>query len=57
MEVYICNWNLFFTAYEYMPDSEIGIMTGPSGSEEDLLAEKVINLTKGILFINYFKTY
>lgn len=28
-------------AYEYVPDSEIGIMTGPSGSEEDLLAEKV----------------
>lgn len=29
-------------AYEYQPDSEIGIMTGQSGSEEDLLADKVI---------------
>lgn len=32
-----------FAAYEYVPDSEIGIMTGQSGSEEDLL-DKVLHL-------------
>lgn len=31
----------YFTAYEYVPDSEIGLTTAPSGSEEDLLADKV----------------
>lgn len=30
-----------FSAYEYVPDSEIGHLTGASGSEEDLLADKV----------------
>lgn len=40
---------LLFSAYEYMPDSELGIMTGPSGSEEDLLADKVRK--------NYFKRF
>lgn len=35
--------NCFITAYEYIPDSEIGIMTGQSGSEEDLL-DKVLSI-------------
>lgn len=40
---------IFVSAYEYVPDSEIAsvtvatsLLTGQSGSEEDLLADKVI---------------
>lgn len=33
----VCKSTLIVEAYEYVPDSEIGIMTGQSGSEEDLL--------------------
>ncbi|KRT83113.1 Immunoglobulin, partial [Oryctes borbonicus] len=39
----ICKTSLIVEAYEYVPDSEIGIMTGPSGSEEDLLADKTLS--------------
>lgn len=47
--------NNLFVAYEYVPDSEIGIMTGQSGSEEDLL-DKVCNCSFIIKFSNLIKT-
>lgn len=37
----ICKTSLIVEAYEYVPDSELGHMTG---SEEELLADKVINM-------------
>lgn len=40
VSVVIFNFILFL-AYEYVPDSEMGHLTGQSGSEEDLLADKV----------------
>lgn len=48
------NHIIMFLAYEYLPDSELGIMTGPSGSEEDLLADKVC--TRFLTSKNYLKT-
>lgn len=37
----VCASSLVVEAYEYVPDSEIGMMTGQSGSEEDLIEDKV----------------
>lgn len=45
----ICKTSLIVEAYEYIPDSELGHMTG---SEEDLLADKVIIFNTVLEFFN-----
>lgn len=53
----ICKTSLIVEAYEYIPDSELGHMTG---SEEDLLADKVIKQSLEVVFLIqcyfYFQT-
>ncbi|CAG2053837.1 unnamed protein product [Timema podura] len=59
----ICAASLVVEAYEYVPDSEIAsvtvttsLVTGQSGSEEDLLAEKVLNMKQSLKLPRRFAT-